>query len=67
LSFKTLTEETRRDLALRVLGDQQYGLAEGAFLTGFSDQSSFTRAFKRWLGTTPAGFQKQTRDVARRS
>lgn len=58
LSFQTLTEETRRELAEGLLADAQYSLAEVAFLTGFSEQSSFTRAFKRWLGTTPATYRK---------
>lgn len=58
LSFQTLTEETRRELAEGLLRDEQYSLAEVAFLTGFSEQSSFTRAFKRWLGTTPASYRK---------
>ncbi|MGX9355104.1 AraC family transcriptional regulator [Roseobacteraceae bacterium S113] len=58
LSFQGLTEETRRELAEGLLRDPQYSLAEVAFLTGFSEQSSFTRAFKRWLGITPASYRK---------
>lgn len=58
LSFHTLTEETRRELAEGLLRDAQYSLADVAFLTGFSEQSSFTRAFKRWLGKTPANYRK---------
>lgn len=58
LSFQTLTEETRRELAEGLLRDAQYSLADVAFLTGFSEQSSFTRAFKRWLGKTPANYRK---------
>lgn len=58
LSFQTLTDETRRELAEGLLRDEQHSLAEVAFLTGFSEQSSFTRAFKRWLGTTPASYRK---------
>lgn len=58
LSFQTLTEETRRELAEGLLRDEQYSLADIAFLTGFSEQSSFTRAFKRWLGKTPATYRK---------
>ncbi len=57
LSFQALAEETRRELAQGLLGDQSYSLAEIAFLTGFSEQSAFTRAFKRWTGTTPAQFR----------
>lgn len=58
MSFQALTEETRRELAEGLLRDEQYSLAEVAYLTGFSEQSSFTRAFKRWLGTTPASYRK---------
>lgn len=58
LSFQSLTEETRRDLAEGLLRDAQHSLADIAFLTGFSEQSSFTRAFKRWFGKTPASYRK---------
>ncbi len=57
LSFQTLTEETRRDLAEGLLRDGRHSLAEIAFLTGFAEQSSFTRAFKRWVGMTPASYR----------
>lgn len=57
-NFQTLTEETRRELALGMLKDQRYSLAEIAFLTGFSEQSAFNRAFKRWMGQTPATYRK---------
>ncbi len=59
MSFQTLTEETRRDLAEGLLRDERHSLAEIAFLTGFSEQSSFTRAFKRWVGHTPASYRKE--------
>ena len=60
LAFQTLTENTRRDLAKDLLQDERHSLAEIAFLTGFSEQSSFTRAFKRWVGRTPANYRKET-------
>lgn len=58
VSFQTLTEDTRRELAEGLLRDDQHSLAEIGFLTGFSEQSSFTRAFKRWVGCTPASYRK---------
>ena len=58
LRFQTLTEETRRDLAEGLLRDERHSLAEIAFLTGFSEQSSFSRAFRRWVGQTPASYRK---------
>lgn len=59
MSFQALTEETRRDLAEGLLRDDRHSLAEIAFLTGFAEQSSFTRAFKRWVGLTPASYRKE--------
>ncbi len=58
LTFQMLAEETRRELAEGLLRDERYSLADIAFLTGFSEQSSFTRAFKRWVGHTPTGYRK---------
>lgn len=58
VNFQALTEDTRRDLAEGLLGNERYSLAEIAFLTGFSEQSAFTRAFKRWVGTTPANYRR---------
>ena len=47
LTFQTVTEDTRRSLAEELLKDGRHSLSDVAFLTGFSEQSSFTRAFKR--------------------
>lgn len=58
LSFQGLTEEARRELAAGLLRDDQYALSEVAYLTGFSEQSAFTRAFKRWFSVTPAQYRK---------
>jgi AraC-like DNA-binding protein len=58
LSFQILTEHTRRELAEGLLRDELYTISEIAFLTGFSEQSAFNRAFKRWGGVTPANYRK---------
>lgn len=58
LSFQTLTEETRREIAMAMLREEHYALSEIAFLTGYSEQSAFNRAFKRWMGVTPATYRK---------
>lgn len=58
LSFQTLTEETRREIAVAMLQEERYALSEIAFLTGYSEQSAFNRAFKRWMGVTPATYRK---------
>ncbi len=58
LSFQALTEETRREIAVTMLRQDTYALSEIAFLTGYSEQSAFNRAFKRWMGVTPAAYRK---------
>jgi AraC-like DNA-binding protein len=52
-SFQQVLDATRRDLALDYLQTGTHSLADIAFLLGFSDQSNFTRAFRRWTGKTP--------------
>ncbi len=56
-SFQNLVDRSRQDLAQQLLRDTQYSLAEVAFLTGFAEQSGFTRAFKRWAGQTPRSYR----------
>ncbi len=52
-SYQQLLDATRRELALEYLRDGRQSLADITFLLGFSDQSNFTRAFRRWTGKTP--------------
>lgn len=56
-SFQSLVDDSRRELAERLLANTGCSLAEIAFLTGFSEQSAFTRAFKRWAGQTPRSYR----------
>ena len=56
-TFQSLVDEARRQLAEKFLTDPRYSIAQVAFLTGFSEQSAFTRAFKRWAGQTPGAFR----------
>jgi len=55
--YQRLIDDARRQLAEKLLRRTEYTLQEVAFLTGFSDQSAFTRAFKRWAGQTPRSFR----------
>jgi AraC-like DNA-binding protein len=58
LAYQDLVVEARKSLAAQLLKRTDYALAEIAFLTGFADQSTFTRAFKRWHGRTPADYRR---------
>lgn len=53
-THKQLVDETRRALALRFMEDSRRSLADITFELGFSQQSAFTRAFRRWTGRAPS-------------
>ncbi|HEY2774279.1 MAG TPA: AraC family transcriptional regulator [Candidatus Binatia bacterium] len=53
-SFTELLSSVRRDLAEQYVRDPHVPVTEISYLLGFSDLSSFSRAFKRWTGTSPA-------------
>lgn len=58
-TYQKLVDDTRRDLALRYLEDPGKSITDVTFLLGFSGQSAFTRAFKRWTGMSPTQFREQ--------
>jgi AraC-like DNA-binding protein len=60
LSYRDVLETTRRSLAEEYLRDQKHSQAQIAYLLGFSDQSNFSRAFKRWTSMSPKQFQDQS-------
>lgn len=57
-TFKTILTEVRQDLALKYIHDRKLTLTEISFMLGFSEMSSFSRAFKRWTGESPKEFRK---------
>jgi AraC-like DNA-binding protein len=52
-SFRAVLDDWRRDLAREQLQTVGAPIAEVAYLTGFTEVSSFTRAVRRWFGCTP--------------
>jgi AraC-like DNA-binding protein len=60
-SYQSLVEEARREVAMKLVADPRHSLVEIAFLTGFAEQSSFTRAFKKWSGQTPRAYRGNSR------
>jgi AraC-like DNA-binding protein len=57
LSYRDVLESTRRGLAEHYLRDNKHSYAQIAYMVGFSDQSNFSRAFKRWTSMSPKQFQ----------
>ena len=59
-SFSGLLEQTRIGLALRCVRDPDLPLSDVAQYLGFSDQSSFNRAFRRWTDATPRQYRESS-------
>lgn len=57
-SFRTLYDEARFRVAEQVLRDESKSLKQISYDLGFSDQSAFNRAFKRWSGCSPLDYRK---------
>lgn len=53
VSFSDLLEETRRGLARGYLAQRHLPLTEIAYMLGYSEMSAFTRACRKWYGTSP--------------
>jgi AraC-like DNA-binding protein len=56
-SFKALVEEARYDIARQLLRDTRLPVAEVAGALDYADAAAFTRAFRRWSGSTPAAWR----------
>jgi AraC-like DNA-binding protein len=52
-TYTALLDEVRKTLALQALKDNSASLTDIAFLLGFSEQSAFNHAFRRWTGVSP--------------
>jgi AraC-like DNA-binding protein len=59
--FKDLVDEVKKGLALEMLASSSIAIAEVGYVLGFSDASTFYRAFKRWTGGTPADYRRRHR------
>jgi AraC-like DNA-binding protein len=60
VTYQYLTDSIRKSLALHYLESGTHAVKEISYILGYNELSAFTRAFKRWTGTTPALYQKGT-------
>jgi AraC-like DNA-binding protein len=56
-SYRTITDDLRRDLAITLLSDTPQSLSEIASELGFAETSAFHRAFKKWTGSRPGEYR----------
>lgn len=59
VAFQRLVDEAMRESACSMLRDPARSIQQAAYELGFSDPSSFHRAFKRWTGTTPNAYRRE--------
>lgn len=59
LNFGDYIRKIRIEKAINLIQNSNYTLTEISYLTGFSDQSHFTRIFKLHTGENPSSFRKK--------
>jgi AraC-like DNA-binding protein len=59
VTFAEIHDGLRQRMAMEYLGGQKVTVNETAYLLGFSEASSFVRAFKRWTGLSPTAYLNQ--------
>lgn len=64
LSYQQVLDSCRERRARQLLADARLGLSDIAFLLGYTEQSAFTRAFRRWTGQSPGRWRRQTQPSA---
>ena len=57
-SFQSIKDQLRRDLAVRYLTHSGRSVMDIALELGFSERSSFHRAFRKWTGASPGEFRR---------
>lgn len=59
ISYSALVDSERHALAMQYMADPAMPLAQLAMRLGFSEQSAFTHAFKRWTQETPSAWRQR--------
>jgi AraC-like DNA-binding protein len=59
VTFREVLEDAKSQLAQAYLADPKVSISEVALLLGFSESSSFNRAFRRWTGKSPGRWRRR--------
>lgn len=58
VTFAQLVQKIQKLLALNYIGTQELSIGEIAYLVGYKEQASFSRAFKNWTGQTITAYRE---------
>ena len=58
-NYQAIFDSVRHEICLQLMGQMETNLSEIAYKLGFSNLSSFQKAFKRWMKTSPSEYRKQ--------
>lgn len=59
VTFEKVLDALRHKMALHCLSEKKASVNETAYLVGFSDPAAFSRAFKRWTGSSPRAMRRK--------
>lgn len=59
VEFGQFVEEVRRSMAQAYVTQADYNFTEIALLLGYTEASSFSRAFRRWTRLSPLQYRKE--------
>ena len=57
--YREVLKDIRKSMALNYLSDNKLTLAEVALMLGYSEQSTFSRAFSKWYGKAPLQYKRE--------
>lgn len=63
-TFEKILDGLRHRMAREYLEARKVSVNETAYLLGFSDPAAFSRAFKRWTGSSPRSFRNSALSAA---
>lgn len=59
VSFQSALDSVRRERAEQLLNEGAASLSQIAFLLGYTEQSTFQNAFRRWTGSAPGVYRRR--------
>ena len=60
VTFRQLLGEQRREWAKSLLAQRKLAIGEVAYALGYSEQTAFARAFRRWTGISPHEYRRSS-------